>query len=214
MTMIRKFSKLLALCAIFFAANTVNAENSTKGIVGDIIPETGEYTAIDQSFSVTLPIKGTRRYVVNAITDTVTTRGTLISIEPKKNAGTYRLETSNAVATEERNVAFPEASAKTFDWYRRLAVRSYRGNLIELVSQSFELNGYKAASVIYKQLSTSKSGPRFHLFYLVDYNDKLAFVWTDIPLEKDDLNLEEKIINGSAVQSKKSIAMLRSLHFN
>lgn len=206
----RLYSVLVLFFAIFFLVNTVNA----AGVVGNIIPETGEYSAIDKNFTVTLPIKGKKQYVLKVVTDTVTTRGTLISIEPRKGAGTYRLETSNAVATNERNVAFPEASAKTFDWYRRLAVRAYRSNLTKLLSQSFEINGRKAASVIYKQLSNSKNGPRFHLFYLVDFNDRLAFVWTDIPLEKDDLDLEEQIITGKAEQAKKSIAMLRSLKFN
>jgi len=184
-----------------------------KGLVGSIDFETGRYTAIDKTFQVTLPIKGAKRYVLSSITDTVTTRGTLISVEPKKDAGSYRLETSYAIVSNQRNMSFPEASAKTFDWYRRLAVRAYQGELIELISQPFKLKEHQAASVIYKQSSNDKTGPRFHLFYLVDFNDKLAFVWTDIPLEKDDLDLEEKIISGNAEQTKKSIAMLRSLQF-
>ncbi len=202
------FGLLFALISI-----TNSAVSSSKGIVGSIDPSTGLYTAIDKSFQVTLPIKGTRRYVINAITDIVTTRGTLIFIEPKKNAGTYRLETSNAVITSERTGNFTEASTKTFDWYRRLAIRSYRGNLIKLISQPFKINGRQGASIIFKQASTEKTGPRFHLFYLVDFNDKLAFVWTDIPLDKDDLNIEDNIITGKAEQAKKSIAILRSLHF-
>ena len=205
------FAVFICLCLISLNTNGIAKQ---KGLVGDIDAKTGLYTAIDKSFQVVLPIKGNQRYVISAITDTVTTRGTLISIEPKKNAGSYRLETSYAVASDERTHAFPQASTKTFDWYRRLAVRSYRGELVELISQPFKLNGRQAASVIYKQLSSKKSGPRFHLFYLVDFNDRLAFVWTDIPLEKDDLDLEEKIINGSAEQAKKSIAMLRSLKFD
>jgi len=192
---------------------TTNFSHAEKNLVGNIAGDTGLYTAADDSFSVTLPIKGTQRYVIDAITDTVTTRGTLISIEPKNNAGTYRLETSNSVLTQERNSTFAEASTKTFDWYRRLAIRSYRGELIELISRPFTINGRQAASAIFKQSSTNKSGPRFHLFYLVDFDDKLAFVWTDIPLEKDDLDIEDLIITGTAEQSKKSIAMLRSLKF-
>ena len=202
------------LCAVIFSANSAYVASSSKGIIGNIIPETGEYTAIDNSFTVTLPIKGTAKQVFSAITDTATSRGILISITPEKNRGTYRLETSHAVNSAERTGTFNEASARTFDWYRRLVIRSYRGNLIELHSQSFEINGRQANSVIYKQLSTKKSGPRFHLFYLVDFNNKLAFVWTDIALEKDNLDIEEEIIAGKAEQAKKSIAMLRSLKFN
>jgi len=208
----RNLATILSLLFILIS-NVSYAVNSSMGIIGSIDPSTGRYTSIDKSFQVTLPITGTKRYVISAITDTATTRGTLISIEPKKNAGTYRLETSNAVTTSERAGNFTEASAKTFDWYRRLAIRSYRGNLIELISQPFKINGRQGASIIFKQASTEKTGPRFHLFYLVDFNDKLAFVWTDIPLDKDDLEIEDNIITGKAEQAKKSIAILRSLHF-
>ena len=205
---------IAAFIAVCLASISFNSIAKEKGIVGDIDVSTGRYTSVDKSFQVTLPISGTQRYVISAITDTFTTRGTLISIEPKKDAGSYRLETSYAVASNERTLTFSEASAKTFDWYRRLAIRSYRGELVELISQPFKLNGRQAASVIYKQLSSNKNGPRFHLFYLVDFNDRLAFVWTDIPLEKDDLDLEDKIISGNAIQAKKSIAMLHSLKFD
>ncbi len=205
------FSTLLSILLIIISANCLAKSN--KGIVGKIDAETGHYTAIDKSFQVTLPIKGTQRYVTSAITDIVSARGTIISIEPKKDAGTYRLETSHAVTTSERNISFPEASAKTIDWYRRLATRYFQNDLIELITQPFTLNGRQAISAIYKQLSTKETGPRYHLFYLVDFGTKLAFVWTDIPLEADDLDIEDKIISGNAEQAKKSIAMLRSLRF-
>jgi len=206
-----RITSLLGLMLIVISSNCLAKGND--GVVGKINAETGLYTAIDESFHVTLPIRGTQRYVTSAIIDIVSTRGTLISIEPKKNAGTYRLETSNAVSTNERNTPFSEASAKTIDWYRRFATKYFQSDLVELITQPFKLDGRQAISAIYKQLSTKETGPRYHLFYLVDFGSKLAFVWTDIPLIKDDLDIEDKIILGTAEQAKNSIAMLRSLKF-
>lgn len=185
-----------------------------KGLVGEIEPATGRYTAADKSFQVTLPVKGTMDYILNTVTDRFTTRGSLVSIKPEKNASTYRLETSYVVDTQERNTGFLEASAKTIDWYRRLAARAYRGKLYELSTHPFDLDGKQAMAAIYKQFATENNGPRFHLFYLADFNKKLAFVWTDVPLTLEDLEYEEQIITGKAIEAKKSLAMLRSLRFD
>jgi len=203
------------ICTVIISISTNNITAAEKhGIIGNIDPSTGYYTAIDNSFNITLPVTGTKQYVISAITDTLSARGTTIVIGPLKNASTYWLEISNALATNERSITFAEASAKTFDWYRRLISHTYDEKLIELIYQPFKINGRQAASIIYKQASKKNKGPRFHLFYLVDFNNKLAFLWADIHLKEDDLEIEDKIISGNAEQSLKSIAMLRSLVFD
>lgn len=204
---------LSILSILLLCSGLVSADEKESKLIGEINAETGHYTSADKSFQVTIPVKGTRTYVLNALTDVFTARGTLLSIQPKKNGSTYRLETTHAIDENERKVPFAQASAKTFDWYRRLAIRSYRSPLVELNTYTFKLNGKNSMGSIYKQFASKDQGPRFHLFYLTDFGDELAFVWTDIPLAAENINTEEKIINGSAEQVKKSIAMLNSLKF-
>ena len=198
--------------SLLFVSNVFAVEKSSN-LVGEIDAETGQYISVDKSFRVTVPVSGTRSYVLNTVTDVFTVRGTVLSIKPKKNGSTYRLETTHALNTNERKSSFAQASAKTFDWYRRLAIRSYRRPLVELNTYTFMLDGKQSIASIYKQFSTDKQGPRFHLFYLTDFGNELAFVWTDIPLAAENIEVEEEIIEGRAEQVKKSLAMLRSLRF-
>jgi len=202
---------ILSMSLLFI--NTSLAENKTKKLVGKIDAETGQYTAGDKSFRVTIPITGTPAYVLNSVTDSFTARGSLLSIRPTENGGTYRLEITHALDENQRRADFAQASATTFDWYRRLATRSYRSPLVELSTFAFKLGDKQSSASIYKQFATDQQGPRFHLFYLTDFGDELAFVWTDIPLEAENIDAEESIINGNAEQVKKSIAMLQSLTF-
>ncbi len=205
-----------ALCVSLLFSNNVFAVDEkivTGRLVGEIDAETGQYTSGDKSFHVTLPISGTRAYILNAVTDVFTVRGTVLSIKPTKTGGTYRLETTHALNKSERAISFEQASAKTFDWYKRLAIRSYRSPLLELSTHHFEIDGKKTIASIYKQFASDKQGPRFHLFYLTDFGSELAFVWTDIPLAAENIEIEEEIIEGRAEQAKKSLAMLRSLRF-
>jgi len=208
---------LLSLCAfsilLLLTTLSLAAEKKTK-LVGNIDEATGQYNAVDNSFQVTVPVSGTRAYVLNSVTDVFTARGTLLSIKPTENGGTYRLEISHAVDKDERKTPFAQASATAFDWYRRLAIRSYRSPLVEVNTYTFELDGKQSIAAIYKQFATDSQGPRFHLFYLTDFGNKLAFVWTDISLPAEDISVEEEIITGRAEQAKKSIAMLQSLTFN
>lgn len=203
------FSYLFLLLLISTNTSAANKES----LVGKVDHETGHYVSINKGFKVALPIKGTKKHIVNSVTDRVSIQGTNITIEPVKGAGTYRLEITKTIPTAKRKSTFPEVSAKAFKWYRRLASQSFHGNLVELITQPLTINDRQAIYAIYKQPSNKNNGPRFHLFYLVDFDNKLAFVWTDIPLKQDDLEIEDKIISGSAVQSLKSMAMLRSLEF-
>jgi len=204
------------LCiSLLFTSNVFAAEENKKEeqLVGEIDAETGRYTSGDKRFRVTLPVRGTRAYVLNAITDVFTGRGTSLSIKPTRTGGTYRLETTHSLKKNDSITSFEQASATTFDWYRRLATRSFQSPLLELSSHSFDLDGKKTIVSIYKQLSSDKQGPRFHLFYLTDFGTELAFVWTDIPFAAESIEAEEEIIEGRAEQVKKSLAMLRSLRF-
>jgi len=201
------FSTLLLL------TNIAIAEDKKKKLVGKINEETGQYHSRDNSFQVTTPIKGTRAYVLSAVNDDVTTRGTLLSIKPTKTGTTYRLEITHAFDEDERRTPFLQASATAFDWYRRLATRSYQSPLIELNTYDFKINGKQTAAAIYKQFATDKQPPHFHLFYLTDFGKKLAFIWTDIPLAADNIEIEDAIISGRAEEVKRSIAMLKSLSF-
>ena len=210
---ISTFNISLLCISLLFTSNVFAAEENTneERLVGEVDAKTGKYISGDKNFRVTLPVSGTRAYVLNAVTDVFTARGTSISIKPTKTGGTYRLETTHALNTNERETSFEQASATAFDWYRRLAVRSYQNPLLELSTYSFELNGKKTIASIYKQLASDKQGPRFHLFYITDFGKELAFVWTDIPFAAENIEAEEEIIEGRAEQVKKSLAMLRSL---
>lgn len=210
-TFIKRFLSIFSI--LFLCSGSVSADEIKSKLIGEIDAETGQYTSADKGFQVTIPIKGTRDHVLNTLTDAFTARGTLLSVQPKKNGSTYRLETTHALDEHERKEPFSQASLKTFDWYRRLAIRSYREPLVELYTYSFKLNGRDSVGAIYKQFSSKTQGPRFHLFYLTDFGDELAFIWTDIPLVTENINIEEKIINGTAEQVKNSIAMLNSLTF-
>lgn len=199
-------SILLLFSAIAFAVNE-------KQLIGVVDEATSEYTSGDNSFRVTIPVTGTRAYILGAVTDVFTVRGTLLSIKPTKNGSTYRLETTHALNKDNRRTPFTQASITTFDWYRRLATRSYRSPLIELNTYAFQLDGKQSRASIYKQFATNTQGPRFHLFYLTDFGNEIAFVWTDIPLSTENIEIEEQIINGNIEQARKSIAMLKSLKF-
>jgi len=201
---------LTAVLALFI--NTSFAEG--KHLLGTIVPETGLYTAIDKSFSVTLPLRGTREEVVDVVTDKLSTGGAVISIGTDRNSTSYRLEISFVLDRTLRNTSFRDASKQTFDFYRRIAQRAYPGQLIEVLQQPIELDGKPAALSISKQFADGRQGPRYHLFYLADYGNKLGFVWTDIPLAEENLDVEDAIINGTAPPVQKSLYMLRSLVFN
>ena len=208
---------LFILCTfsiLLLLTNQSSAVEKKAKLVGKINEATGQYNAVDDSFQVTVPVSGTRAYVLNTVTDIFTARGTVLSIKPTKKGGTYRLEISHAVDKDDRETPFAQASATALDWYRRLATRSYKSPLVEINTRTFELDGKQSIAAIYKQFATDSQGPRFHLFYLTDFGNKLAFVWTDIPLPAENISTEEEIITGRAEQVKKSIAMLRSLTFN
>lgn len=202
------------LCiSLLFTSNVFAAEENPKEerLVGEIDAETGRYTSGNKRFRVTLPVRGTRAYVLNAVTDVFTARGTSLSIKPTKTGVTYRLETMHSLNEKDRTASFEQASATAFDFYRRLATRSYRSPLLELSTYNFDLDGKRTIASIYKQLGSDKQGPRFHLFYITDFGNELAFVWTDIPFAAENIEAEEEIIEGRAEQAKKSLAMLRSL---
>ena len=189
------------------------AADNQKRLVGEIDAATGLYISGDKRFHVTIPITGSRNDILNAITDAFTPRGALLAVKPTENGTTYRLEITHTIGEDDRRTPFSQASATAFEWYRRLAVRSYQRPLVELNTYNFKINNKQSIASIYKQFATDTQGPRFHLFYLTDFGDELAFIWTNIPFAAESIDAEESIIDGRAVQVKNSIAMLQSLTF-
>lgn len=185
---------------------TCVAENKVeRALVGNV--ENGRYISRDKSFSFKLPIEGSREMILNAITDTLSPAAEVIVIKSEHNSTDYRFEISHALPGKEKNSNFTQATVKTFDWYRRLIRRAWKAPITEIVFTEFELHGHKAAHAIYKQFADNASGPRYHVFYLADYDNRIHFLWVNISLTKEDLEIENTIIeasSGPALKAKQS----------
>jgi len=192
-------------------SQTVFAEE--KRLLGSINAETGHYTSTEKRFTVKLPISGSLEELQEIISDSVTAGRLAMSVSSSPKTTSYRIEVSYVVDRHLRDTTFEAATRKTFDFYRRLAASSFRGNMTELLWQPFKLRDNPAALAIYKQSPAQGSGPRYHLFHLADFGNTLGFVWTDIPLREENLAIEDAIIEGTAPPAQKGLAMLHSLKF-
>mgnify|MGYP000503976083 CR=1 FL=1 len=76
-----------------------------------------------------------------------------------------------------------------------------------IVDEEFNIKGKHAAHVIYKQFANDTSGPRYHLFYLADYGERIHLLWTRISLVEENIDEENIIIeatSGPALKAKQS----------
>jgi len=214
MAMIDRQLLPFALCvALLFGVGLQSVHAQDRTLLGSIDPDTGQYTATEKRFTVRLPVSGTLEEIKSQINDSVTAGRLAVSVTTGTNSNTYRLEVSYVLDRQLRDTPFEAATKKTFDYYRRLAARAFPGTITELLWQPFELRGNPAALSVYKQTAGQNTGPRYHLFYLADFGNKLGFVWTDIPLVEENLTIEDAIIEGTAPPAMKGLAMLHSLKF-
>lgn len=196
---------VLLLYSLTCVAEPKATDEQERVLVGSI--ENGRYVSRDKSFSFKLPIKGSPRAITDAITDTLSPAAEVIAIKSESESANYRFEVSHALPGEDDNSNFTQATAKTFDWYRRLIQRAWKAPITEIVSVEFDAQGHRAAHAIYKQFANKTSGPRYHIFYLADYNDRVNFLWTHISLPEEDLETEDIIIeakSGPALKAKQS----------
>ena len=148
----------------------------------------------------------------DAIFDTLSPGTHVITIKSASEASNYRFEISRVRPGDKNNSNFTQATAKTFDWYRRLIQRTWRAPITEIVTEEFNWNGRRAAHAIFKQFANEKSGPRYHIFYLADFGDNVTLLWTNISLPEENLEEEDKIIaasSGPALKSKQSFLSFR-----
>jgi hypothetical protein len=193
---------LLLLFSLPAASEPAESARQEKILLGSI--QDGRYIARDKSFSFKLPIKGSPQAVKNAITDAVNAAAHVITIKSANESSNYRFEVSRVLPGDKKNSNFTQATAKTFDWYRRLIQRAWQRPLTEIVNEEFEWDGYRAAHAIYKQFADAESGPRYHIFYLVDFDDTVSFLWTNISLPEENLEAEDAIIAASSGPSLKA----------
>lgn len=185
-------------------------DQTDRTLVGTL--EDGRYIARDGSFSFKLPIDGDLREVKKAITDTLSRGAQVIEIASGQDSTNYRFEISRVRPGDKDNTNFTQASARTFDWYRRLIQRAWKAPLNQVVNEEFTWQGRHAAHTIFKQFADATSGPRYHIFYLADYNDNVVLLWTNISLPEENLQEEDKIITGSAgpaLRAKQSFSSFR-----
>lgn len=188
-----RYGKLLIICLlVLLSSSSIAAEGIT--IVGKI--ESGRYYAVDESFNVRLPVSGTQLQLA-AISVTITVSRTILTITPADATHTYRLEISLAAPDPDKAGDFSSASKQAFDWYTRLASRLYKAPLVELYTEEYRLGEFPAARAIFKQFAEGDRGPRYHLFFLADFGETISFVWADIPLQQEDLAIEDAIIMGT-----------------
>jgi hypothetical protein len=174
-------------------------------LVGSI--EDDRYIARNKSFSFKLPVKASAETLKGTITDAVSPAAHVITIKSANQSSNYRFEVSRVLPGDKDNSNFTQATAKTFDWYRRLIQRAWRRPLSEIVNEEFDWNGHRAAHAIYKQFADAESGPRYHIFYLADFGHTVSFLWTNISLPEENLEAEDAIIaasSGPALRAKQS----------
>lgn len=196
-------ASLLLVFSLPCSSEPDNPTKQEKGLVGSI--EDGRYIARDKSFSFNLPIKGSPRALKDAIFDTLSPGSHVITIKSANEASNYRFEISRVRPGDKNNSNFTQAATKSFDWYRRHIQRAWPTPLTEIVTEEFNWNGRRAAHAIYKQFADAKSGPRYHIFYLADFGDRVSFLWTDISLPEENLETEDTIIaasSGPALKAK------------
>ena len=199
------FVSLLVLFSQLCEAEPKIADKQEKSLVGSI--EDGRYFSRNRSFSFELPIKGEPKALIEAVNDTLSPGAEVIVIKSDSESTDYRFEISHALPGSGGNSNFTPAKTKTFDWYRRLIQRAWKLPLIEIVNSEFKMQEHKAAHAIYKQFSDETSGPRYHIFYLADYNNRVNFLWANISLPEENLETENIIIeatSGPALKAKQS----------
>ncbi|WP_126454278.1 hypothetical protein [Sulfuriflexus mobilis] len=180
-----------------------------KGLVGSI--EDNHYIARDRSFSFTLPIEGDKQNIKAAIDDALFPDKQVVTIHSATDATYYRLEVSRVPPADDKHTAFTQATDKAFDWYRRLINRAWQAPISEILRQEFSQAGQPVGYAIYKQFADTGSGPRYHIFYLADQGDRVSFLWTHISLPREDLEIEEAIIDASYAPAMKARQLFSSL---
>lgn len=181
-----------------------------KILIGDV--ENDRYISHDNSFSFKLPIKGSLHELKAAIKDTLSLSLNTVTIKSPGESTNYRFDISSVPPGNNENSQFVLAADKTFDWYRRLIQRSWKAPITEIVNEEFNWHGRPAAHVIFKQFSDAGSGPRYHIFYLADFSDKVILLWTNINLPEENLAEEDNIISarsGPALNAKQSFLSFR-----
>lgn len=179
-------------------------------LVGSL--EDGRYIAHDKSFSFKLPINGNLHAVKEAITDTLSPGTHAIEIKSASVSTSYHFEISRVHPGDKNNSNFTQATAKTFDWYRRLIERSWRLPATQIVNEEFKWQGHHAAHAIFKQFADATTGPRYHIFYLADFGDNVVLLWSNISLPEENLEEEDMIIaasSGPALKAKQSFFSFR-----
>lgn len=177
-------------------ANQANPEQTDKILVGNV--EEGRYIARDRSFSFKLPITGDLHEVKKAIADSLSRGAQVIEITSRQESTDYRFDVSKVRPGNKDNSNFTQATAKTFDWYRRLIQRAWKAPVEQIVNEEFTWQGRRAAHAIFKQFADATSGPRYHIFYLADFNDNVVMLWANISLPEENMQEEDNIIIGSA----------------
>lgn len=196
---------LLLIFSLASVAEPKVTDKVNRALIGSI--ENGHYVSRDKSFSFKLPIESDSQVVIDSITNTLSSTAEVIAIHSKNESTNYRFEVSHAIPGKKNNSHFTQATAKTFDWYRRLVQRAWKAPLTEIYTNEFETQGHKAAHAIYKQFADKTSGPHYHIFYLADYNDRINFLWTHISLPEENLEMEDIILeakSGPALKAKQS----------
>lgn len=205
------FVSLTGIAEPIEPVNPASPVQTDKVLVGRV--EDSRYIARDGSFSFKLPINGDLHEVKKAITDSLSRGAQIIEITSKQESTDYRFDISRVRPGDKDNSNFTQATAKAFDWYSRLIQRAWKAPVIQVVNEEFTWQGRHAAHTIFKQFADATSGPRYHIFYLADFNDKVVLLWANISLPEENLQEEDKIIAGSAGPARKAKQSFLSFRF-
>ena len=193
---------ILLLFSFHCKAETKDTDNK---LVGSI--ENNHYISRDKSFSFKLPITANQYTLEKRISDALSSAAAVITMKSDDKSTEYRFEVSYAIPEKENENNFTQAASKTFDWYRRLIQRAWKSPATKIVDEEFNAKDARAAHVIYKQFANNTSGPRYHIFYLADYGERIHLLWTHISLTKENIDEENIIIealSGPALKTKQS----------
>jgi len=207
------FKRSILIILLLLCSSHHIAVAGDGGLIGQY--NKGFYTSPRDSFSITLPVRlDNDKDDVQNIQERLTRSSTLLAIPSNLSDSTYRAEIKQVskIKDKKNDVAnFALASRKAIDYYRRLTLRTFRGPLVELHYQQFKHRGFNAVHAIYKKFAANDEGPRYHLYYLIDFGSHIGFFWTDIGLEKENLELEDNIIEASSGPALKTYNFFSSL---
>lgn len=189
---------------------TLQAEEK-QSLIGKI--EEQRYTAIENIFSVALPFEiseKTRNQVKihdrsNGLTTAVAFSHTL------PNRPVYRMEVTQVAKQGERRKPFLQAAYDTLGYYQRAVESGMQSSLTMLDDNEIKYLGKDTLKHIFRIKPANQDYTQYHIMYMSDYNEKIAFCWVNFTVATQGDEFDSKILEGNFPKAELAEDFCRSL---